>query len=181
MGRSPARARAWPRAGFGRFSGLKDRHAITRQAFTVHLGAKPEPDWNALAILGVRVLGATRHARKLKRGAHRGNRFVIVLRDVRGERGRVDDVLAAIRSDGVPNYFGEQRFGRDDGNLALARQLFQAHACRAKNTASHCRRRARNCSTLSSRTASWMQTGTTRSTATYSCSPARIRCSALSR
>ena len=106
------------------FSGLKDRHAITRQAFTVHLGAKPEPDWNALAILGVRVLGATRHARKLKRGAHRGNRFVIVLRDVRGERGRVDDVLAAIRSDGVPNYFGEQRFGRDDGNLALARQLF---------------------------------------------------------
>jgi len=106
------------------FSGLKDRHAVTRQAFTVHLGTKPEPDWNALAIPGVRVLGATRHARKLKRGAHRGNRFVIVLRDARGERERVDDVLAAIRTQGVPNYFGEQRFGRDEGNLALARQLF---------------------------------------------------------
>jgi len=106
------------------FSGLKDRHAITRQAFTVHLGTKPEPDWNALAIPGVRVLNATRHARKLKRGAHRGNRFVIVLRDVRGERDRVESVLAAIRAHGVPNYFGEQRFGRDDGNLALARQLF---------------------------------------------------------
>jgi len=106
------------------FSGLKDRHAITRQAFTVHLGTKPEPDWSALAIPGVRVLGATRHARKLKRGAHRGNRFVIVLRDARGDRDRVDDVLAAIRTQGVPNYFGEQRFGREDGNLALARQLF---------------------------------------------------------
>lgn len=106
------------------FSGLKDRHAITRQAFTVHLGTKPQPDWNALAIPGVRVIGATRHARKLKRGAHRGNRFIIVLRDVRGERDRVESVLAAIRAHGVPNYFGEQRFGRDEGNLALARQLF---------------------------------------------------------
>jgi len=106
------------------FSGLKDRHAVTRQAFTVHLGTKPEPDWNALDIPGVRVLDVTRHARKLKRGAHRGNRFVIVLRDARGERERVDAVLDAIRAQGVPNYFGEQRFGHDDGNLAMARQLF---------------------------------------------------------
>lgn len=106
------------------FSGLKDRHAITRQAFTVHLGTKGEPDWSALAIPGVRVLGATRHARKLKRGAHRGNRFVIVLRDASGARECVDEVLAAVRAHGVPNYFGEQRFGRDEGNLALARQLF---------------------------------------------------------
>lgn len=106
------------------FSGLKDRHAVTRQAFTVHLGTKADPDWSALAIDGVRVLGATRHARKLKRGAHRGNRFVIRLRDAHGDRGRVDAVLDAIRAHGVPNYFGEQRFGHGADNLVLARQLF---------------------------------------------------------
>jgi len=123
VARQLARELGLPPVAIG-FSGLKDRHAITRQAFTVHLGTKPEPDWSALAIPGVRILGAMRHARKLKRGAHRGNRFVIVLRDVRGDRERVDAVLAAIRAQGVPNYFGEQRFGRDDGNLTLARQLF---------------------------------------------------------
>ncbi len=106
------------------FSGLKDRHAVTRQAFTVHLGKRAEPDWHALAIPGVRIVSVTRHARKLKRGVHRGNRFLIRLRDVRGERERVPEVLDALRTQGVPNYFGEQRFGRDAGNLDLARQLF---------------------------------------------------------
>lgn len=106
------------------FAGLKDRHAVTRQSFTVHLGTRADPDWHAVAIPGVRVLAATRHARKLKRGAHRGNRFVIRLRDARGDHARVADVLDAIRAHGVPNYFGEQRFGRDADNLVLARQLF---------------------------------------------------------
>lgn len=62
------------------FAGLKDRHAVTRQAFTVHPAGRAEPDWSALAIPGVQVVSATRHSRKLKRGAHRGNRFRIRLR-----------------------------------------------------------------------------------------------------
>ncbi|MCW5578999.1 MAG: tRNA pseudouridine(13) synthase TruD [Dokdonella sp.] len=106
------------------FAGLKDRHAITRQAFTVHLGQRAEPDWQALDIEGVRVLSVARHARKLKRGSHRGNRFEIRLRAPQGERDRAQAVLDAIVAQGVPNYFGEQRFGRDGGNADLARQLF---------------------------------------------------------
>ena len=106
------------------FAGLKDRHAVTRQAFTVHMPGRTDPDWRALAIVGVRVLVATRHERKLKRGAHRGNRFRIRLRDVHGEHAAVEAKLAVIRAHGVPNYFGEQRFGRDGGNLALAEALF---------------------------------------------------------
>lgn len=106
------------------FAGLKDRHAVTRQAFTVQMPGRADPDWNALAIPGVRVLAATRHNRKLKRGAHRGNRFGIRLREVRGNLEAVDARLAAIRECGVPNYFGEQRFGRDGGNVALAEALF---------------------------------------------------------
>ncbi|MGN6521074.1 MAG: tRNA pseudouridine(13) synthase TruD [Dokdonella sp.] len=106
------------------FAGLKDRHAVTRQAFTVQLAGRADPDWSSLAIDGVRVLSATRHNRKLKRGAHRGNRFRIVLRGVRGEREAMEQRLATIAARGVPNYFGEQRFGRDGGNLALAARLF---------------------------------------------------------
>jgi tRNA pseudouridine13 synthase len=106
------------------YSGLKDRHAVTRQSFSVHLPGRADPDWSALAIPGVRVLSATRHERKLKRGSHRGNRFRIRVRDVDGSRDVAEQRIDAIRTRGVPNYFGEQRFGREDGNIARARELF---------------------------------------------------------
>ncbi|QAU23181.1 tRNA pseudouridine(13) synthase TruD [Dyella sp. M7H15-1] len=106
------------------YAGLKDRHAVTRQAFTVQLAGKPDPNWAAFAYDEVKVLANTRHKRKLKRGALRGNRFVLVLRDVRGDRMRAEEVLQAISTRGVPNYFGEQRFGREGGNVAQARAMF---------------------------------------------------------
>jgi len=106
------------------FAGLKDRHALTRQVFTVQLPGQADPDWSALPVPGVRVLSATRHARKLKRGALRGNRFRIRLREVDGDRGAVPARLDRVATHGVPNYFGEQRFGREGGNLDLARALF---------------------------------------------------------
>ena len=106
------------------YAGLKDRHAVTRQAFTVQLAGRPDPDWSAFPHAEVRVLAAARHGRKLKRGALRGNRFVLVLREAQGGRERAEQVLAAIAARGVPNYFGEQRFGREGGNLAQARAMF---------------------------------------------------------
>ena len=106
------------------YAGAKDRHAVTRQAFTVQLPGKADPDWSALSAEGVTVLAAVRHSRKLKRGALRGNRFALTLREVRGERAAAEAVLLAIRTRGVPNYFGEQRFGREGGNVAQARAMF---------------------------------------------------------
>ena len=106
------------------YAGLKDRHAITRQTFTVQLPGRVDPDWTATVIPGASVLASTRHNRKLKRGAHRGNRFRILLRDVRGDRDVAESRLATIRAGGVPNYFGEQRFGRDGQNVSLAQALF---------------------------------------------------------
>jgi Uncharacterized conserved protein len=106
------------------YAGLKDRHAVTRQTFSVQLAGKPDPDWSAFPHAEVKVLAATRHSRKLKRGALRGNRFVLVLREVQGDHAAAERVLGQIAARGVPNYFGEQRFGREGGNVAQARAMF---------------------------------------------------------
>lgn len=106
------------------YSGLKDRHALTRQSFSVHLPGRPDPDWNTVEIEGVKILSATRHTKKLKRGVHRSNRFRIVLRDLQGDRALADASLERVSGFGVPNYFGEQRFGHEGGNLRSAQALF---------------------------------------------------------
>jgi len=106
------------------FAGLKDRHALTRQTFSLHLPGKADPDWAQLQNAEFRILDAQRHNRKLKRGALKGNRFRIVLREVSGDRAATEQTLTATSAHGVPNYFGEQRFGRDGGNVIQARAMF---------------------------------------------------------
>lgn len=105
-------------------AGLKDRHAVTRQRISVHLPGREAPDTAALESGSLRVLEAVRHQRKLPRGALAGNRFVLILREVQGERAAIEQRLAAIAARGVPNYFGEQRFGREGDNVAQARAMF---------------------------------------------------------
>ncbi len=105
-------------------SGMKDRHAVTRQWLSVHLPGKANPDWSTLDVEGVKVLDVRRHDRKLKRGAHRSNRFRIRLSGINGDRDTAQMRIDAIATQGVPNYFGEQRFGRGGNNVDLARALF---------------------------------------------------------
>ena len=108
------------------YAGLKDRHALTRQTFSLHMpGKSAAPDWHALAHDEFRILDAERHSRKLKRGALKGNRFRIVLREVAGDRDATQERIAAIAAAGVPNYFGEQRFGRGGANVDRAHAMFQ--------------------------------------------------------
>lgn len=106
------------------FAGLKDRHAVTRQTFSVPVPLKRELDWSTLIGDDFRVLEARRHGRKLKRGALKRNRFRIVLRDVSGDRDAAQQRLSVLAARGVPNYFGEQRFGRDGDNVARAQAMF---------------------------------------------------------
>jgi tRNA pseudouridine13 synthase len=110
-------------AGIG-YAGLKDRHAVTVQRFSVHLPTKAAPDIAALESDALRVLGHAWHAKKLPRGALAGNRFVLVLRELQGSYDAIEARLHAIAARGVPNYFGEQRFGRDGDNIGNALAMF---------------------------------------------------------
>lgn len=112
------------------YAGMKDRHAVTRQFFTVQLPGRQAPDWSELGVEGAWVLEATRHHRKIRRGALRGNRFCIVARELTGEREAAAERLETVRRLGVPNYFGEQRFGRGGDNLRQAGRQFRGEAGR---------------------------------------------------
>ncbi|GAA5315609.1 MAG: tRNA pseudouridine(13) synthase TruD [Candidatus Pelagadaptatus aseana] len=105
------------------YCGLKDRHAVTRQWFSVYLPKGDEPDWQQLNSESVQLLRVDRHCRKLRRGSHLGNRFELVLRNLDGRIETLSQRLSVIAEQGVPNYFGEQRFGREAGNLELANRL----------------------------------------------------------
>ncbi len=106
------------------YAGLKDRHAVTTQHFSVHLPGRPDPDWHALEDDGLQFLAVARHHRKIRRGSLRGNRFRIrvVLPD--GDREQTEMRLSKIEAGGVPNYFGAQRFGHSGQNLVRVDELF---------------------------------------------------------
>ncbi len=114
------------------YAGLKDRRAVTEQGYSVQLPGKADPDWAAARIEGVEILRAVRHSRKLKRGALRGNAFEIRIRGVTAERGALESRLEAVAARGMPNYFGEQRFGRDGGNLAAALAMLRGEGPRVQ-------------------------------------------------
>jgi tRNA pseudouridine13 synthase len=116
-------AAAGCRAGDVGYAGLKDRHAVAVQWFSV-----PRPraavSWAEVRTPEFEVLETHAHVRKLPRGALAGNSFSVRLRAAEGDGGRLaaalEPRLAVVGRQGVPNYFGPQRFGRDAANLAAA-------------------------------------------------------------
>jgi tRNA pseudouridine13 synthase len=108
------------------YAGLKDRHAVTRQWFGIHLPGQSkslslkEPDLKSLSNDEFSILKGSWNNRKLRHGAIAVNRFELVLRDIQGDRGRIEDSLNDLLHAGFPNYFGEQRFGRVENNVEQA-------------------------------------------------------------
>lgn len=106
------------------FAGLKDRNAVAEQAFTVPFRSAVGSAWTDVKGEGFEVIAASRHRRKLKRGALKGNRFEIVVREFTGSGDELARRVQQIAVRGVPNYFGPQRFGHELGNLKRAVALF---------------------------------------------------------
>jgi tRNA pseudouridine13 synthase len=120
---------AIPEMGVG-YAGMKDRHAVTTQRFSVHFPKRVSPDVAALQGDGLRVLEYGWHNRKLSRGALAGNRFELLLQAVEGDRAEVENRLVAIREQGIANYFGVQRFGHGGDNVDAARRMFAGQRMR---------------------------------------------------
>lgn len=114
------------------YAGLKDRYAITRQWFSIHLPKGDTPDLTRLEHPEFKVLSQSRHLKKLRPGDLQGNRFRIVLREVTGDRDAIEANLQAVAAQGVPNYFGAQRFGHDGGNVEQGRAML-AREIRVRN------------------------------------------------
>ena len=106
------------------YAGMKDRHALTTQWFSVHLPGADEPDWQSLANDEIEILEAKRHSRKLRRGTLLGNQFKIQIRDIDVDTGLLAQRANAIMQHGVPNYFGSQRFGHGGANINKAQAMF---------------------------------------------------------
>jgi tRNA pseudouridine13 synthase len=99
-------------------AGLKDRHAVTRQMVSVP--AHVVPRLGQLDGDGIRLLNVGRHSNKLKPGHLHGNRFRILLRGVEpGASERLPPLLERLRRDGLANFYGPQRFGRDGETVFL--------------------------------------------------------------
>jgi tRNA pseudouridine13 synthase len=99
------------------YAGLKDRHAVAVQWFSVPKLSRSAESWTEVRTAEFKVLEARGNMRKLKRGALSGNRFRIRLRNAIWSREQLDLKLDALQKHGAPNYFGPQRFGREGYNL----------------------------------------------------------------
>ena len=128
------------------YAGLKDRRAVTSQWFSVQLPGLPTPDWHDFEVSfakhaeenessteenhkeSVKILQCFRHNKKLQRGALNSNAFSITLRNLNNTSDAVFEQLSQrcqiISEQGVPNYFGLQRFGRNHNNLDQATKMF---------------------------------------------------------
>lgn len=115
------------------YAGRKDRHGIARQWFSVWMPGMEAPKWDEFRDDNIRILEVSRHRRKLKTGALKGNRFIITLRELSVERQELDALLDSVATKGVPNYFGEQRFGRRGENLERAVKMFAGEFRAHKN------------------------------------------------
>jgi len=108
-------------------AGLKDRHAVTRQWISIPAAA--EGRLAQVRIPGFTILRTSRHTNKLRAGHLRGNRFRIRIRQVHPEAAaRLPALLERLKQTGLPNYYGEQRFGRHGDTLRIGLALLQGQA-----------------------------------------------------
>ena len=101
------------------YAGLKDRHGVTEQWFSLHMPGKTTPDFSQFHVEGVEILAVSRHQRKIRIGSLQGNYFEILLRNA-VESDELKVRLKNLAFCGFPNYFMDQRFGHDGQNLMQA-------------------------------------------------------------
>jgi tRNA pseudouridine13 synthase len=115
-------------------AGKKDKAAVTRQWISVERKLWREELVQEVPE-GVRILEAKPHANKLKTGHLRGNRFAIRVRGAQADPAVLAQAGERIGAQGLPNYFGDQRFGRAHGNAAEGLAVLRGERRLPKNKA----------------------------------------------
>jgi len=104
------------------YAGLKDKHATTTQYISVD--ARHEKTLKKFKNKDIKILNTYRHNKPIRMGDLKGNRFTINLREITNiEAGQIEKIARKTARDGLPNYFGYQRFGRDGDSLSQANEM----------------------------------------------------------
>jgi tRNA pseudouridine13 synthase len=101
------------------YSGLKDKHAVTRQWLSLHMPGQPAPA-KVPGGESYRILQQVRHHKKLRPGTHKANLFEIRLREIGQLPEQTRAQMDCVVKQGFANYFGAQRFGRKQDNVEQA-------------------------------------------------------------
>lgn len=105
------------------YAGLKDKGAISSQWFSFPAAGLDESSLCGIESDQLKILDVQRNDRKIKTGSHRGNHFKIRLVSCEGGKSSFERQLKRIREEGVPNYFGPQRFGFSMANIIQVQDL----------------------------------------------------------
>ena len=109
------------------YAGLKDKHAMTKQYISLH--KKHEEAMEGFCHENIKIISKTYHSNKIRIGHLKGNRFYIRLKKVNPTSAlKIDEALKNISKDGMPNFFGYQRFGNDNNNHILGEKLAKGEA-----------------------------------------------------
>jgi tRNA pseudouridine13 synthase len=118
-------------------AGLKDKRAITRQWVSLPFEKASEDRLASLVDKGIRILQKRRHTNKLRIGHLLGNRFSVLIRqpDQQAEN-RATSIMQSLQKQGLPNFYGAQRFGARGDNpqkgLALLQGKYRLHSVRQR-------------------------------------------------
>lgn len=108
------------------YAGLKDKNALTKQYISIH--KSHEERLKSFEHDAIKILSTTRHANKIKLGHLKGNRFFIRLKKVNPTDAlKIKEALKEIEQEGMPNYFGYQRFGNDGDNYKMGEEILLGH------------------------------------------------------
>ena len=104
------------------YAGLKDKHATTTQYISVD--AKYEKDLKKFHNKNIKILSMTKHDKSIRMGDLKGNRFTVNLQEITNiEAGKIEKIARRTAKNGLANYFGYQRFGRDNDSITQAKEM----------------------------------------------------------